>query len=68
MYARFGVRMSKTGSQIRNNFVNAMRIVTAKKSVQIKHDITMQIHIVKFLLVISVAHFIPGYIRSCFVI
>lgn len=45
--------MSKTGSQIRDNFIYTVRVVSAKQSIQIEHHVTVKIHIVEFLFIIG---------------
>src|SRR5699024_2816757 len=48
---RTGISMSPAGADIRDDFIDAVRIVTTEKRVQVNHQISVQVHIVPSLFV-----------------
>ena len=51
---RLCIVMSNTGSQVRDDFVYTVLVVSAKQGIQVEHYVTVEVHIVKALLVRTV--------------
>ena len=65
---RFGVIVSETGTYIRNNLINTMLIITSEKSIQIEHHVTVQVHIVKTLFIVTVFQLGTLHVVGTFII
>ena len=64
---RTWIRMSPTGTDIRDDFIYTVRIVTAEKCIQVNHQVTVQVHIVPPLFVWTVSSRTAHYIIGSFV-
>ena len=61
---RLRIVMSETGTQIRNDFIYTVFVVSAKQGIQVEHYITVEIHVIKALLVRTIRTLSTLYIIS----